>query len=186
MMALETAFGEVQAQFQKLQEALQILYLTLEDKPLTDGAMLVDDFSDITTDLLGWVEEALASAGDGRQAVERSINIDRVRRSLTTCHDRFNCITQRFSSDLASYERVAELVRLGRQRRGEWSAWSGAVKQALDHCQQPLYEVNQALFRCWQELTERAGIGSKFVQTTNIEQQIAMPGSQEVAVGGIA
>ena len=44
---------------------------------------------------------------------------------------------------------------MGRERQGEWLAWAHSVKAALDQCQQPLYDVDDALFLCWQEIAER-------------------------------
>jgi hypothetical protein len=185
-MALEAAFKELCTNLHKLHEGLIGLRTTVvEDKPLCGDIVLVDVFGDASDDLLGWLEEALADAREGQQATTHPVDLDRARRALTTCQERFNRISQRFSSDLVCYERIAELTRFGRKRGGEWRAWAASVKQALDRCQQPLYALSQTLFRCWQEIAERVGMTSVSVQATNIGQQNTVPESRDMAHKGI-
>ena len=181
-MALEAAFGDLAVQFQILRDALLALRTTvIEDRPLRDDVALVDSFGDAVEDILGWLEEALIASREGQQAVGHPLDLDRARRALTTCQERFNWISQRFFSDLVSYQRIEELTGLGRERRGEWLAWGSSVREGLDRCQQPLYDVNQALFRCWQEIAERVGMTSVSVQATNIGQQITVPEGRQMA-----
>ncbi len=177
-MALEIVFHDASLSLQALREALTGLRTTVvEDKPLQGDVVLVDLFGDAADDLLGLLDEALAAAIEGQQAVIHPADLERARRALTTCQKRFNQIAHRFSSDLLRYERIAELKRFGRRRGGEWRAWASSVKAALDWCQQPLFDVNQALFNCWQELAERAGMHVVTVQATNIGQQLTSPRS---------
>jgi len=185
-MALEAAFGELAVQFRILREALRAVHTTIiEDRPLRDDVALVDSFGDAVEDILGRLEEALIASREGQQAVGHPLDLDRMRRALTTCQERFNWISQRFFSDLVSYQRLDDLTALGRERRGEWIAWGSSVKEGLDRCQQPLYDANQALFRCWQEIAERVGMTSVSVQATNIGQQITTLEGREVAREGI-
>ena len=166
-MALDAAFRELCAQLHTLREALTSLRTTaVEDKPLRGDVVLVDAFGDAADNLLGWLEEALLAAREAEQAVARPTDLDQARRALTICQERFNRIAHRFAADLFLYERIAELVRLGRARGGEWRAWATSVREALDWCRQPLFEVNEALFRCWQELVERVGTPSLTVHAT--------------------
>jgi hypothetical protein len=180
-MPLETAFRDLSVHLQQLRDALLGLRLVTEDKPLEGDVVLVDIFGDAAADLLGWLEEALTAATVGLQGLDQRIDVERSRRELTNCQERFNRIAHRFSSDLLSYERIAELRSLGRHRQGEWLAWTKSVKQVLDACKQPLYDVNQTLFSCWQEMTARAGLISLSVQATNVGQQITVPQDREVA-----
>jgi len=184
-MPLESTFQDLSAQLRTLRDALLGLRVTVvEDKPLQGDVVLVDMFGDAADDLLGWLEEALAAAENGQQATEQRIDLDRARRALTTCQERFNRIAQCFSSDLTSYERITELKRLGHRRHGEWLAWANSVKGAVDQCKQPLYEVNQALFLCWQEMTERVGMTSVSMQSTTIGQQIRYLKAKPSCEGG--
>jgi hypothetical protein len=88
----------------------------------------------------------------------------------------FHQIARRFASELVSYERLADLSGLGRERRGEWLAWTGSVKQAIEDCRYPLDQAADALFACWQEIAERAGTSSVSVRTTNVGQHFTGAG----------
>jgi hypothetical protein len=185
-MVLEATFADLSAHLQALRDSLKTLRTTaVEDRPLQGDAVLVDVFGDAADDLSGWLEEAIDAAETGRQAVGGPVDLDRARRSLAVCQERFNRLTDRFTSDLVRYERIAELVRLGRERGGEWRAWSRSVKEALDDCRQPIYDATQGLFQCWQELAERAGMTSVSVQTTTIGQQIRIPEGSELIRAGM-
>jgi hypothetical protein len=56
----------------------------------------------------------------------------------------------------------------------EWWQWVNGVKDGLEWCRQPLYDVNQALFQCWQELTEGPGLVSVSVNASSMGQQISL------------
>jgi len=175
-MALERAFHELSVELRKLRDTFLGVRLTvIEDKPLRDEVALVDRFGDAIEDALGWVEEALAAAAEGEQAVASAPEMYRARRALTTCQESFNRLVQQFSSELVSCERLNELAGFGRRRGGEWRRWTNAVKEALEQCRQPLQDINQALFLCWQELAERLGVNSVSVQNTTIGQRISAP-----------
>jgi hypothetical protein len=180
-MTLEATFQELGRHLHTLREGLIGLRTTVvEDKPLGGDTVLVDVFGNAAEDLLGWLEETLAAASEGHQAVAQLIDLNCARRALTNCQERFNRITHEFSSDLVSYERITELMRLGHERRGEWHAWAKSVKNALDGCQELLFGVNQALFRCWQDLMEQVSMMLVTVQTTSIGEHNTIPGGQAV------
>lgn len=181
-MSLRNEFRGLYAHLRKLHDALTGLRVTVvEDRPLSgDPVVLLDAFGDAAEDMIGWVEEGLAAA---RPAAESSgghaFDVGGALQALISCQDLFNKVSGRLAFDLISYERVGELMRLGRERRGEWRAWAGSVKEGLDGCQQQLYDTNQALFRCWQEIAERVGMTSVSVQATNIGQQVSVPTHKE-------
>lgn len=181
-MSLRSEFQTLYAQLRKLNDALVALRVTVvEDRPLAGGpAILLDAFGDAAEDMLGWLEESRRSAAPLAEAPsDRAFDVNRARQSLVFCQDQFNRVAARFAFDLISYERVSELMRLGRERRGEWRAWAASVKESLDGCQQQMYDVNHALFRCWQEIAERVGMTSVSVQATNIGQQVTVPTNKE-------
>lgn len=174
-MALGKTFRELVGQLGKLGEAFHELRITFGDKPTQGDVALVDRLGDSIEDAAGWLEEALAAGVNAEKAVEHPLNIELARKELTTCQERFNRTAQQYSVELVSYDRIAELARFGRQRGGEWKRWAETVKEVLERCREPLYDANQALFHCWQELVERLGMSSVSVQTTNIGQQITAP-----------
>lgn len=166
-MALDATFDHLCLQLQTLREGLTGLRTTVvEDKPLHGDVVLVDAFGDAAEDLLGWLEEAQIAAAEAGEAVRQPTDLDTARRALTLCQERYNRIAHRFSSDLVLYERIGELVRLGRVRGGEWRGWSRGVREALDWCRPPIFDTNEALFACWREIVERAAAPTLAVQAT--------------------
>jgi hypothetical protein len=174
-MALEKVFQELVGHLGKLHETFVELRLTFGDKPPRDEVVLVDRLSDHLDDLFGWLEGAVTAAGNARKAVHPPVDLDCARRELTSCQECFQRLAQQYSTDLVSYERIADLTRFARQRGGEWRRWAETFREAIERCRQPLQDTYQVLFQCWQELSERLGVTSVSVQNTNIGQQITAP-----------
>ncbi|HYO63113.1 MAG TPA: hypothetical protein VER08_05590 [Pyrinomonadaceae bacterium] len=189
-MSLRTEYQSLYAQLESLNEALADLRTVIDDRPPKgESVLLLDAFGDAVEDTLGWLDEALAAAGPhargARQKGEAAFDVNGARQALVFCQDQFNRITHRFTFDLVSYDRLSQLMQLGRERRGEWQAWAGGVRRELEGCQQHLYDTSQALFRCWQEIAERVGMTSVSVQTTTIGQQVTVPPTQELTPEGM-
>ena len=172
-MTLEASFNELDARFELLRDALSyVRVIVCEDKPETEATALIDLFGDATEDLLGAFEGAIGAAAAGRKATQYPVDVEITRRSLILCQNSFNDFTYRLISDLLSFHRLTQLTTFGNEHRGECGAWSDVLKEALDRCKQLSFDVSQALFVCWQELTERIGINTFSVNTTNIGQKI--------------
>lgn len=176
-MALEAIFRGLSKQLHRLHDALHALNVTVGDQPENDAAALADGLDNAVLDLIGVLHQARKAALNARQAVTHPVDLDRARRALTICQERFHHIEQEFSADLISYEKLTELARLGSERGGEWLPWASSTKQGIAQCRQPLEAVSLALARCWQELAERLGTMNISVQATNVGQQIKMPAS---------
>lgn len=173
-MALAVAFQELRVRLQQLEECLGALQVTVvEDTPARGETVLVDQFGNTTLDIRGLLAEAIAASGEATQAVVYPLDVDSARRGLARCQERFHLVSRRFAADLVCYERIADLTSLGLERRGEWRAWSRAVKDAIEGCRYPLDQVADALFQCWQEIGERVGMSSVLVRTTNVGQQFS-------------
>ena len=189
-MSLQTEFQSLYAQLESLHEALAGLRTAIDDRPPKGAAVhLLDAFGDAVEDTLGWLEESLGLVAPLMQASQQKgmpgFDVSRARQALIFCQEQFNRIMNRFMFDLVSYDRVSQLMQLGRERRGEWQSWAGLVKQELEGCQQHLYDTNQALFRCWLEIAERVGMTSVSVQTTTIGQQVTVPQNPETTAEGM-
>ncbi len=156
-MGLEVALATLTARSHALVDALTGLHTTVvSDRPLEGDAVLVDLFGNSAEDLIGWVVGAQAAIRDAQQALFAG-NLDGARWALAAVHEQAGRAAVLLLGDLLRYERIAELLRFGRARGGEWRAWAYSVKQALDSCLQPLFDLDQALAVCWQEL---ASIGA--------------------------
>lgn len=172
----------LKASFEGLLEKLEVLRFNLEEhlqwdvteaKPLREDHVLVSRYDDATSKLTGLIEEAKAAAEEGRRAASGQIDLAAVRLALIACQERCLQASQQFFSELASFEAIKDLESLGRERKGEWLKWTNGVKDALDRCRQPIDDVNQVLFQCWQELSERASLVSVSVKSTG--QQVNLP-----------
>lgn len=179
-MALEATFNLLTTQLYALLEALTGLHTTIvEDRPLDDQSSqatpaLVDIVGTSAEDLIGWMMEAIAAVQETQPSI-RNGDLEAVRRGLSDCQVRTIRIGHCLVADLMQYERIADLARVGRTRGGEWRGWALSAKQAIDSCRQPLFDLQQAQFECWQELAERSGRQSITVQSTTIGQQFATP-----------
>jgi hypothetical protein len=176
-MALEATFRDLSVCLHQLHDALNGLQVTVGDKPPDDEAALADGTESVVLDMTGTLHEARRAAINARRAVGHPVDLDRARRALAICQERFHRIEQQFAADLVSYEKLKELARLGNERRREWLPWANSVKQGIEQVRQPLEAVSLALARCWQELAERLGTMSISMQATNVGQQIKMPAS---------
>ena len=180
-MGLEKTFQHLATQSQKLNDALNELCVSIGDHPREGDVVLTDMLADAVEDLLGWQAELEGAAAEAQRAVGHPLDLDRARRALALCQEQLNRSSKRFSSEITAYERMEALTGLGRERGGEWQDWADIVKETIDRCQEAMYDVNDALFQCWQEMTERLGLTTVSVHSTNIGQQVTVPKEQEYA-----
>jgi hypothetical protein len=172
-MPLETTFQDLSTELRKLHDTLVAVRLTVvEDKPVRGEAALVDHLEDTILDMMGLLDEAIKAARAAQKAVGNVTDLNRARRALTVCQQRFHGIERQFADELVSYEKLKDLASLGSERRGEWLPWSNSVKEGIEQCRQPLDGVSKSLTACWQEIAERVGMTSISVQATNIGQKI--------------
>jgi hypothetical protein len=173
-MAIEKTFKELRAGLQRLQEALEAVSTIVEqDKPARGEVVVATKLSDALLAIRGTLEESRAAAEDGELAVGHPLDIDRARRALTACQERFHLFANRFVAELLSYEALTDLMSVGRERGRQWLSWTTVVKESLEQSGSLLNDVRDELFLCWQELAERIGMTSVSVQTTAIGQQIS-------------
>jgi hypothetical protein len=173
-VAIEAEFQHLVGKFAAVREAFAGLRLTaVEDRPLRDEVLLVERLADAVDDLIGWLDEALAAAGDAQKAARHPLDGYRACKALALANDRFIQLEYKFFSAGVSYEELNELTRFGQRRGREWLGWTRSVIAALEQCRAPVRELDEALLHCWRELAERLGTSTVSVQTTNIGQQIS-------------
>lgn len=185
-MPIEVTFRELASSLQKLNDVVNALHITLEDKPQNDEAAVADDMTDKTLELLGMVHEARRAAVRARQSIKHPADLDQVRRYLTACQKKFHQIEQSYSTNLVSYEKLRELIRVG-GRSKEWAGWASSTKDGIEQCRLPLEAASKALAVCWQELAERLGNMNITVKSMNVRQRISVPKSKprELEVEGV-
>lgn len=177
-MALESTFQSLGACLLRLHDALNVLEITLGDKPPDDESAVADSVEAVVLDIMGTLHESRQAASSARTAVGHPVDLDMARRTLMVCHGCFHHIEQQFSSGLASYDQLKELARLGSTRRA-WQPWSSMVRQEIVQCQPHMHEVSQALAECWQELVEHGGQTSISIRTETLGQKILTKGARE-------
>jgi hypothetical protein len=180
-MPIEATFRELAASLQKLNDVVNALHITLEDKPQNDEAAVADDMTDQTLGLLGMVHDAHRAALRARHSLKHPVDLDNARRSLTACQKQFHTIEQSYLGNLVSYEKLRELLRVG-GRSKEWAGWAGSIKEGIEQCRVPLEAASQALAACWQELAERLGSMNISVKSVNVGQRISVPKSKTRAL----
>jgi hypothetical protein len=177
-MSIETTFHDLATQCRKQRDMLSELQITVaEDRPLHGIVKLVDKLGESVEDALGDAEESLSAAAEGRQVVSQTKNWNFDRRALTAlsaCQTRVNQLQQRFFSEMVCYSTIDDVVGLGRKRGGEWKAWADLVRQSLDRCQRQLFDTQQALFQCWQEVAERMIPNAGSVPAVNESKKLVL------------
>lgn len=177
-MALESTFQSLGLCLLRLHDALNVLEITLGDKPPDDGSAVADGVEAVVLDIMGMLHEGRQSAVSARTAVGHPVDLDMARRSLMVCHECFHHIEQQFSSGLASYDQLRELARLGNTRR-IWQPWSNTVRLEIAQCQPLMLDTSRALAECWQELVEHGGQTSISIRTEALGQKILTKGARE-------
>ncbi len=178
-MTLRTAFETSNTYLSTLHEEFSALQVTLrEDKP--DDTAVADILGDKVDDLLCWLEQALAAAREGQRAVDQGPDLNRAWQALTSCQETFIHLQYKFF-DLISYDSLESLMRADDEAGAAWTVWVRSVKEGLDRCQQPLYNISQALAQCWQEVADRVGMTSVSIRTSNIGQKIKVSRDWDMA-----
>jgi hypothetical protein len=177
-MALESTFRELSSCLQQLQDALNVIEVTLGDKPPNDESAVADGVETIVLDILGTLHEVRQAALETHKAIGHPMDLDLARHALMRCQDGFHRIEEQFASQLVSYEQLKELARLGSARR-TWQPWANTVRQEIEQCQPSLHETSKALAGCWQELVEHSGKTSISIRTENLGQKIYARGTRE-------
>ena len=185
-MPIESTFRELTASLQKLNDVANALHITLEDKPQHDEAAVADDMADKTLELLGLLHDARRAALRARQSLKHPADLDKARRFLTVCQKQFHQIEQSYSANLAAYDKLRELVRVG-GRSKEWTGCASSTKEGIEECRLPLEAASKSLAACWQELAERLGTMNISIQSRNVGQEISVPKAKakELEVEGV-
>jgi hypothetical protein len=174
-VALQKSFRDLCIRLQELREVLEAVTTTVEeDRPRRKDVVVASSLGDAVLAVRGILEESRAAADEAWEAVGHPLDVDRARRALITCQERFHRFAAEFSRDLASYERMTDLASVARERGRDWASWVKVVKQGLEQCQALVEEGREALFLCWQDLAERFGAASVSVRTTNVGQQFSL------------
>ena len=161
---------------QALGEELDGSRLTIvEDRPRGAEVVLVDELGDGIDDMVGWVEEAAAGAAAARDSAAHPPDAQGLFGALAACQGPVDRAADTLHAALLADWRIADVGALGRERGGEWLAWSGGVELALRRVEAALTEVAWAFVACWRDLAERVSASLVSVTNNSIGQQITTP-----------
>jgi hypothetical protein len=155
-MVLEAALQELAEKLEPLEWAMEsLLWAVVQPQPegQTRNA-LVDRYEELAHDAMGLVKEAAEAAERGLRGPSGVASLAEARQLVILCQDRILRLMGRLQEELLTFERRDALEELGQERR-EWAGWVQGVSDALEGCSMPVHEANQALFRCWKDLTDR-------------------------------
>lgn len=158
-MTIQQAMTTMAEKLTNLEQALDHLsWAIVQGQPPLDAddGSPAGHFDDLVLEMRGWVVEAKDSIRDDRWCIEGQISLPHLRRTLVTCQEYCLKITDLFHERLASPQCASNLRQLVRDRGPEWQQWALGVRDALEHCRVPIFEMNQALIQCCQEASEQA------------------------------
>jgi hypothetical protein len=195
-MALEAAFGHLNDQLRLLKEAVDELQLNVSGdfypetrlRKKTDGdsgrepaPLPVQQLADKVSELEGVVEEALHAASNAEQAVRHPRNLEEAQLVLIVIQRCLIKVLKTFLFEVAAYDTVKILVRMGRRQGGKWPQWISLLKTVIEGCSAPLHGSVHAVSVCWEELADKLSAKAISLQTTNIGQQITAHRNPEKA-----
>src|SRR5205085_12349654 len=112
-MALEATFQDLIRRLRELQEQLEtLLVLVKEDAPQGRGNLVSDGIGDSFLAAAGYLDESLAAARAGQQAVISSMDLNGARRAITDCQRCLSRVSHILKFDIYSFESGLNLTRL--------------------------------------------------------------------------
>lgn len=185
-MSLESALRSLHHALGRLTEVVSALHVTVaEDKPTRGATVLVDQFDNWVTELLGILEEAEAQMAEVLQRSKPPEQLGAVRHALRDVHASINRFTNQYSAELSAYAAIRQLMEMGNERGREWREWSVEVRTAVERCRLPVVLLAEALLDCWSELSIRMTQGNISMQTTSIGHQVTVREEPMKVVGTV-
>jgi hypothetical protein len=178
-MTLKSSFQDLVDNLEHLRATLEELlqWAIIEGKPEQEDHVLVSRYDDATSDLAGLVEEARAAARQGQQAVANRMDMVSARQALIACQERMNQVSQRFFSEMISFEALKALDSLAKERRKAWPQWVSGVKDALYQCRQPIEDVTHTLLECWKSVSEHIALASVSMKAISSDRELKIVSS---------
>jgi hypothetical protein len=169
-MTLSASFAELALQLDQLARATDnVLWAVVQAQPSDErDHALIDQFEANSTDLADLARRAHAAARQAQTAVSGEPDLRATGTALSACQDYYNSLWCSFYSEsfVFAWREHRQSVR---HAGAEWATWVQGVDDALGQCPAALFEAARALFRCWQDLVEWAGLQSISIQITGQE-----------------
>lgn len=196
-MALEAAFECLNDQLRLLKEAVDELQLNVSGDYHPESSsrrrinaaiareqapLPVESLADKVSELEGIIEEARLSVASACQAVRHPRNLEGAQIALIGIQRCLNSFLKTFLFEVAAYDTIETLVRMGRRQGGKWPQWISLLKTVIEACFEPLHGSVLAISVCWEELTEKLNAIAISLKTTNVAQLITTREHPETAM----
>jgi hypothetical protein len=156
-MTLSTDLQSLWHRMHELRDAvLPLRLLVTEDCPAGVAPRPVQALADALEDVCGHLAEATDALAAALAADAEPRGRDHLVRMLGRCHERLVDFGKGWAVDVSSYERLAQLMTVARERGPRWRAWAATVLDGIVGCEALRGDVHLALLTCWQDLAERA------------------------------
>lgn len=180
-MTVVTAFAELERELRRLEQAAaNVSWAIVEGRPPSAaGGAIADRYESAVLDFRNTSQLAAGAAHDGQRAFQQQRDQFALRAALLTCQECALRLIEQFYGDIAACERLDDLNDLARRGGRDWAAWVLGVRDGLMQCPEILHAINQALFHCWQELTEPIGPPTASAQATSFGARIVIQSARE-------
>lgn len=153
-MALEHAFNDLQQVVGEVAQRVAGLVWAVDAVPETDAAhALLDRYQTAAVDAQARQQQLSAAVAAGSAAVRQPVDYAAARLALIAGQTAYHEL-----SDLLGQLDGAPAARERRQLMADlpaWRPWIAGIYDALDQCWPALNALRQALFLCWQSLSEQ-------------------------------
>jgi hypothetical protein len=167
-MTLKSSLDELEDSLLNLEQKLDdLVWAVDEGKPDGEEHAVADHYHGASHNFVGLAKAARLAAGKCLHTSEGQPDPISVRQWLVECQAQFNDLRKKFYSDYVPSIWIDRLNQLSRERI-EWAGYCAGVKDALLRCPEPFDEVNETIFRCWQELTEQTNLFSVSTRQTSV------------------
>ncbi len=150
-MSFVTATSNLYGSLMQLERTFDHLYWASAEcqPPLEAQHVLVSYYETAATDLLGAIRPLRETMTEQQN---KEFDCAAAQQLALRAQTVSNQIHNHFYQELLAFEQINGLNELGQQQPELWASWTCGVLDALSECHQPLYELNQLLFECWEEL----------------------------------
>lgn len=179
-MTMREAFTELNQRLRAVDEALAHLEWSVVNGQMAAGG---ENTAGDLYDKVGFLRGTFAEAAAAVRIEPARWSVSQTRLALAECQRLCGQAVAAFYNDLMTPELFDVLNSLMSDQPASemmaepaaseampgptgWAGWAYGVRDALDNCASPIYNLNRALLQCWGELADRAELPEVVIHTT--------------------
>lgn len=196
-MTMRQAFTELNQRLRAVDEALAHLEWSVVNGQMAAGG---ENTAGDLYDKVGFLRGTFAEAAAAVRIEPARWSVSETRLVLAECQrlcgqavaafyndlmtpELFDVLNSLMSDQPASemmVEPAASEAMLGPAGPTNWAGWAYGVRDALDNCASPIYNLNRALLQCWGELADRAELPEVVIHTMSHSNSSGKPLGVEI------